>query len=74
MIEYKPISMKQARAKGFRELTNAYRKSEYGMMNSVIRDMERGGINHALVIEFPDRPELLSVWRAARGFAAEEAA
>lgn len=77
MIEYQlyqPISMTQARARGFRELTNAYRPSEYGMMNSVIRDMERGAIRYALVIEFPEKPDWLSVWRAAPEKAVSEAA
>lgn len=74
MRDYQPITREQARARGFRELTNAYRPSEYGMMRAVIADMDRGGIRYALVIENPDLPDWLSVWRAAPEKAVSEAA
>ena len=49
-----------ATAKGFRPLTTPYFATEIWMLNSVERDMQRGGISYILI---KVGPGLTEVWR-----------
>lgn len=59
-----PMSSWDAQAAGYRGLTTLYTASERWMLENVIADMERGGIDYALV-GMVDRFDnyLVEVWR-----------
>ena len=44
-----PITREQAQAGGYRLLTTDYAPNERWMLEEVVRDMERGGIDYVLV-------------------------
>src|SRR5262245_38156275 len=57
------ITMNEARAAGYRALTNNYQlPEEQGMLEGVLADMRRGRIDHVLV----KRRGGVSVWRKRR--------
>lgn len=59
MRNSRPISEDEARASGLDPITIGYAKSEQWMLENVIDDMERGNIEHAVVMS----NGLPEVWR-----------
>lgn len=62
MKTYDKITTEAAEAAGLRPLTHPYFPQEYGMLDRVLQDMERGGIRHAVV----EGPLGLEVWRGPK--------
>jgi hypothetical protein len=63
--KYETITIEAAIAAGLRPLSGPYLRSERAMMDTVIADMQRGGIRHAIVVEDPSQSNRwnYSVWR-----------
>jgi ATP sulfurylase len=55
------MTAQEARAKGYRPLTTKYIKKEQWMLDNVLADMRRGGIDHVLV----EQDGGVEVWRTA---------
>jgi hypothetical protein len=58
------ISDKEAEAQDMRPLTRAYSKGQMWMLENVVNDLKRGGIQYALV----QKDEGIEVWRAKSCF------
>jgi hypothetical protein len=58
------MTVQEAATKGFMyPLAGLYAPSEYWMLENVIKDMNRGRIPFAIVIEHADYPAHLSIYR-----------
>lgn len=59
---YPTVLPKAAARAGYFQLTHDYYPKEYHLLERVIRDMKKGGIDYELSAT-AERPELVSLWR-----------
>lgn len=70
MPDYQPINATEACRQGYEPLAGPYYlassyigTAERRMLEAVLADMRRGGIDHVLALEWPGHEELVTVYR-----------